>query len=540
LPVLVYNPQTSKIAQGSEPDPTVTSIYFDNPKFSLYTKKVTHDSNTPSLRLRWYGQLSDNPDVLFEKKVIKEGDVSEEQRFPIKDKYVQRFINGDYKMERSIARLEERFGEDSDRVKQFKESVNDIQSFIKDNQLQPVVRANYARTAFEIPGDDRIRISLDTNLAFIREDAIDAERPCRDPEDWHRNDIDSAYMEYPFSAIRKGEVNRFPFALLDIKIRGRKQHEWISDLMNSHLVKEAPKFSKFVHGVAELFEDYVNSFPFWLSQVETDIRRDPHKAFEQEQERKANAAADDLVVGSLFGPGASPARGSFSGRGNSFKPAKTSPVGTPLIGQSFKASSTPKVTADMTRVVKSKDPSKEDVAEEEDSDADDIQSDRRGFATLDGLRSLFPAFSTSRYATAHRASAEQLPPGVKKPEYWIKDQGPVRVEAKVWLANQRTFIKWQHVTVLLASLGLGLYNAAGVDNNIARALAVAYTLVAIFTGVWGWAIYMIRGHMIRTRSTKDFDAIIGPVIVCFGLAIALLLNFAFKVSFIFAFLDRLR
>ncbi|TID19893.1 Efflux pump [Venturia nashicola] len=529
LPVLVYNSQTSKIAQGSEPDPTVTSIYFDNPKFSLYTKKVTHEPDAPSLRLRWYGQLADNPDVLCEKKVIKEGDVSEEQRFPIKDKYVQRFINGEYKMEKTISRLEERFGAESDRVKQIKASVDDIQSFIKDNQLQPVVRANYARTAFEIPGDDRIRISLDTDLAFIREDAIDSERPCRDPEDWHRSDIDNAQMEYPFTGIRKGEVNRFPFALLEIKIRGRKQYEWITDLMNSHLVKEAPRFSKFVHGVAELFEDYVNSFPFWLSQVESDIRRDPHKAFEEEQERKATAAADDLVVGSLFGPGASPARGSFGGRGNSYKPAKASPIGSPPASQSFQPASTPKATADMTRVVKSKDSSREDAVEEADSDDDGVQASRRAYPQFDGLLSMFSSKnSSSKYARRHRAGNEHLPPGVQKPMYWIKDQGPVRVEAKVWLANQRTFVKWQHVTVLLASLGLGLYNAAGVDNKVARGLAVAYTAVAIFSGVWGWAIYMKRGRMIRTRSGKDFDSTFGPVVICGLLIVALLLNFGFK------------
>jgi len=56
LPVLVYNPQTSKVAEGSEPDPTVTSIYFDDPKFSLYSEKVNHDGKASSVRLRWYGQ----------------------------------------------------------------------------------------------------------------------------------------------------------------------------------------------------------------------------------------------------------------------------------------------------------------------------------------------------------------------------------------------------------------------------------------------------------------------------------------------------
>ena len=110
---------------------------------------------------------------------------------------------------------------------------------------------------------------------------------------------------------------------------------------------------------------------------------------------------------------------------------------------------------------------------------------------------------------------------------WIKDQGPVKVEAKVWLANQRTFIKWQHVSVLLASLSLGLYNAAGEGNNIARALAVV--CIAAFTLAWGYIMYMYRAKLIRERSGKDFDAITGPLVVCVGLAVALCLNFGFKV-----------
>lgn len=145
-----------------------------------------------------------------------------------------------------------------------------------------------------------------------------------------------------------------------------------------------------------------------------------------------------------------------------------------------------------------------------------------------GLKNLFPAFSTSKYAQSRR-SRTQLPPGVTKPENWIKDAGPVKVEAKVWLANQRTFIKWQHVSVLLASLSLGLYNAAGVDNNVARALAVVYTIVAVLTAAWGYGIYMWRLSLIQGRSGKDFDAITGPVVVCGGLIVALVLNFGFKV-----------
>lgn len=527
LPVLVYNPQTSKIAEGTQPDPSITSIYFDNPAFNLYSRKVDH-GEASSLRMRWYGQLKSRPEIFFEKKTVSEDDTSHENRFKTKEKYIQRFIEGEYKMEKQIQKLSNQAGADSSEAKRFKESVDEIQEFIKSHDLQPVLRANYTRTAFQVPGDDRIRISLDTDLAFIREDAIDSGRPCRDPESWHRTDIDNNELSYPFSSIRKGEVTRFPFALLEIKMRSsdRKRMEWVQDLMNSHLVKDAPRFSKFVHGVANLFEDYVNTFPFWLSEMETDIRRDPQQAFEEEQAKKRKERDDEFAVGSLLksGPGQS-----FGG-GN----AIISPVGSPSTS-TIKAKSPEErrisTLASVTSRSSAHMPTQTaDTVEEVDED----ESGVRNYGTTQPptatsrITDLLPSFSTSKYATARRNA--HLPPGVEEPSYWIKDAGPVKVEAKVWLANQRTFIKWQHVSVLLGSLGLGLYNAAGVDNNIARSLALVYTLVAVFTGAWGYGIYMWRQSLIYKRSGRDFDAVTGPVVVCVGLIVALLLNFAFKVK----------
>jgi hypothetical protein len=525
LPVLVYNPQSSKIAEGSQRDPTITSIYFDNPNFSLYTDKVNSKPDAASLRLRWFGQLNEKPEIMFEKKVIKKGDAAEEVRFPIKAKYVQAFLNDKYHMEKSIEKMEYRPNKNQEDVDKFKSAVTEIQSFVKEQKLQPVLRANYTRTAFQIPGDDRIRISLDTNLALIREDALDMDRPCRDPEDWHRRDIDNGNMEFPFRAIKKGEIHKFPYALLEIKVKGMKNHEWIEDLTNSHLVKESPRFSKFVQGVAKLFEDNVNTFPFWLSEVDNDIRKEPEKAFDEEQVRKRKAAEDDFAVGSLFGARASP----------SYRPSISSPVGTPAAGRSApkNASSAahsqpvtkpPVVGSHLSHVSQLQQENGDRPTEDIDSDEDD--GPQMGKAR--GLASLFPSFSTSKYARKQRSKI-QLPPGIRDPGVWIKDQGPVRVEAKVWLANQRTFIKWQHVSVLLASLSLGLYNAAGEGNNIARALAVVYTCVAAFTLAWGYGIYMYRMKLIKERSPKDFDAITGPLVVCVGLAVALCLNFGFKV-----------
>jgi SPX domain protein involved in polyphosphate accumulation/uncharacterized membrane protein YidH (DUF202 family) len=537
LPVLVYNPQTSKIAQGSQPDPSITSIYFDNPSFALYTRKVD-DGEASSLRLRWYGQLESKPPILVEKKTVTEEQRSKEGRFTIKEKYVQRYIKNEYHMEKQIKRVEDRAGADSTEAKNLKANVEEIQEFIKENDLQPVLRANYTRTAFQIPGDDRVRISLDTNLAFIREDAIDTDRPCRDPDSWHRTDIDGPPLEYPFSSIRKGEISRFPFALLEVKIKTEsKRSEWIQDLMNSHLVKDAPRFSKFAHGVSMLFEDYVNTFPFWLSEMEADIRRDPHQAFEEEQAKRRKEVEDEVAVGSLIRSTTSMSpmvQGKKSPRG------VISPVGSP--STAAQQSKSPRFASRKTsqlgtsvRSTAAAAPEQDNIAEEPDDDetGEHTHTATRDYGTLtsaSGLKSVFTsAFSTSKYAEHKRRG--KLPPGVEEPSFWIKDQGPVKVEAKVWLANQRTFVKWQHVSVLLASLSLGLYNAAGKDNNVARSLAIVYTVVAVFTALWGYGVYMWRSSLIQRRSGKDFDAVAGPVIVCIGLTVALILNFTFKVSF---------
>jgi uncharacterized membrane protein YidH (DUF202 family) len=127
-----------------------------------------------------------------------------------------------------------------------------------------------------------------------------------------------------------------------------------------------------------------------------------------------------------------------------------------------------------------------------------------------------------------------MPPTLEKPTHLIKDAGPVHVEAKVWLANQRTFIKWQHIAVLLASLSLGLFNAAGKQNKVALWLAIVYTIIAVFAGAWGWIMFNTRSRLIRERSGKDFDNLLGPIVVGVGLAVALCLNFGFKIRSITA------
>ncbi|KAI9374579.1 VTC domain-containing protein [Aspergillus egyptiacus] len=520
LPVLIYNPMSSKELESPANDPTITSLYFDNPQFDLYTQKVARSPEAGSLRLRWTGNLNEKPPIYVEKKIVTSENDSKEVRVQLKQKHVKEFLDGKYRLEKQVHRMEDMGNGEVEHAESLKRDVEEIQTFIKEHNLQPMLRANYTRTAFQIPGDDRIRISLDTNLALIREDCLDEQRPCRDPNDWHRNDIDDASMEYPFAAIRTGEIVRFPHGLLEIKLRGSAAHnsEWVKDLMVSHLVKEAPRFSKFVHGVAQLFEDNVNSFPFWLPELDKDIRRDPETAFHEEQERQAKHAEEDMAVGSFLG-------------------AKSSPSARPLVGSPItkftdvaEIPSRPRQPSQFT-MPPSKTPEQDrepqgERGRDEESEYQEQPAlpERQADVTQSRLAALFPSFSYNR----RKRTSVVLPPGVQEPAIWIKDSGPVRVESKVWLANQRTFIKWLHVSILLSSLSLGLYNAAGKHNDIARALSIVYTCFAIFAAAWGWYMHELRARLIRQRSGRDLDNTFGPIVVCIGLAIALVLNFAFK------------
>jgi SPX domain protein involved in polyphosphate accumulation len=187
--------------------------------------------------------LSDKPEINFEKKTVRESGDSEEIRFPIKEKYVQSFIKGDYQMEKSVQKLQGRQGKGSGAVEQFEKTVDEIRNFIREKSATGSESELYAHR-FQIPGDDMVRISLDTELALIRED-------CLIPKDLagtRKNGIGQILTrlkwKIPFGHKERRDL-ALSYAMLEIKVRDgarKRTTEWVADLMSSHLVKEAPRF----------------------------------------------------------------------------------------------------------------------------------------------------------------------------------------------------------------------------------------------------------------------------------------------------------
>jgi len=104
---------------------------------------------------------------------------------------------------------------------------------------------------------------------------------------------------------------------------------------------------------------------------------------------------------------------------------------------------------------------------------------------------------------------------------------PIRVEAKVWFANERTWLSYVNVCILLGTFSAALFNAS--NDSIAKNLAYAYALISMLTLCYAYTLYQQRVTMIRRRDPSHFDAIVGPVLICVVLFLAVLTNFILRV-----------
>ncbi|GME82817.1 unnamed protein product [[Candida] boidinii] len=93
LPVLIYNNFQDDDDEYTT-DPTITSLYFDNNHFELYNQKLLKNLNkTPSLRIRWTGNLNDQPELTIEKKTFDyDTGESNDVRLNLKEKNINDFI----------------------------------------------------------------------------------------------------------------------------------------------------------------------------------------------------------------------------------------------------------------------------------------------------------------------------------------------------------------------------------------------------------------------------------------------------------------
>ncbi|OXC66367.1 vacuolar transporter chaperone 1 [Cryptococcus neoformans] len=85
---------------------------------------------------------------------------------------------------------------------------------------------------------------------------------------------------------------------------------------------------------------------------------------------------------------------------------------------------------------------------------------------------------------------------------------PVRVEPKVFFANERTFLSWLHFAVVLGGLAVGLLN---FGDKVGKISAAMYTIIAMGVMLYALVIYQMRARAIRLRTGAPYDDRLGPV-----------------------------
>jgi SPX domain protein involved in polyphosphate accumulation len=235
----------------------ITSIYFDTPDLQLYHQRMERSEGSFLIRIRWYGDK--DKDVFIERKVHHEawiGELSTKQRFSIAEKLVNTFIKGQWDVRAAIEALQKK-GARSSEVRNFAALVNDVLHKFQNYDLQPMLRSQYVRTAFQFANSAAVRVSIDTNMVLSRERAKDGNWRATEP-----------------SAPEDSIV--FPYAVCEVKLqleRGQALPPWVANLMqhSSHM-ESIPKFSKYGHGICSLYGERARLEPYWLHQLNNDIR----------------------------------------------------------------------------------------------------------------------------------------------------------------------------------------------------------------------------------------------------------------------------
>ncbi|KAK7050854.1 vacuolar transporter chaperone [Paramarasmius palmivorus] len=564
LPVLVFNPD-----KEYEPkDSAITSIYFDNEDLELYLGRLEKTEGAEAIRLRWYGD-TDVKTIFVERKTHREdwtGEKSVKARFPIKEHLVNAFLKGEYTVDADFQELVKKGKKTQQEVDSMIQLANEVQYAILTKKLVPVMRTFYNRTAFQLPGDARVRISLDTELTMVREDNWDG-RP-RSGDNWRRTDIG---IDYPFEQLPPEDKELFKYGVLEVKLQtqlGQEPPAWVTELVQSHLVEAVPKFSKFIHGCATLLPSRVDLVPFWLPQMDTDIQKpdtgylsvierpagtsskgsstqvssgetspkakytEPLSEGEDDEEMDRAPAKDE---GKRIGLTDVQVAEATAYRERMLKERRQS---EPAIGKRAKhANGAPPVNGNTNEHDDDGDDEDEGDVDErtpflknKKSDQPIVQTQKTRALSIDPLApsSAFDktlkdrlrgelkgdANHTNGEADDGEESADdEAEPGPSNVDDrivsrdWRAPAGkrisvPVRVEPKVYFAAERTFLKWLNTAVFIGTIATTLLNFTHPDDSRGLISAALFTFCALLAIAYSAGIFVYRALRLRARRAE--------------------------------------
>jgi len=388
---------------------------------------------------------------------------------------VQLFQNT-YPIEQKRAAMEKK-GKTQQELDEWELLVREILQVMQTKQLVPTMRTQCMRTAFQIPFDDTVRISLDTNLCMISERGYDI----KGGKVWHRD---------PHKPLLNTEITRFPHAVLEIKLNlgpSGVTPKWVTDLQSSGLLYEVHKYSKFIHGCAALLPDEVRAVPYWIDDA--SIR-----------DSLVESGAEKILA---EGPSTDKSR-KAAGPGANQLYAHLLPFGT--IDEGKEKAATGRTKQHLPSASSYHKPTAHEFF------------DAPAIAEIDNHDPCCTRFNRFCCPSSEGEDGGFGPTSVQK------------IEPKIFFANERTFLHWLHAGVTLSTIATGILAFAAEEANSSWAHWYALALLPISLGFCAFAlhIFLVRNDKIKNRSPGRWDDPRGPFILGGTLILVLSVSFVIK------------
>ena len=417
---------------------------------------------------------------------------------------MQSVMNGTYDIDKAKQKMVKQ-GKTKEEIADWESLVTEITQAISTKVCVPTMRTQYMRTAFQIPFDATVRVSLDTNLCMISERGYDLENGKR----WYR---DAA------KPIANNEIARFPHAVLEIKLEvkeGQSTPQWVEELQvrgtlfiffffhfrilddaspssiqtkpnlpkNSGMLYEVHKFSKFIHGCATLLPDDVQAVPYWVDDVslkESIISSGAAHILAESGEGRRDGA----------GPGANQLYPHLLPHGTAAEHSANDEVSARTAAKKFVGDEREKLGTKYTNY------GLRDFDDESDDDYEDI-----GCCQASG--------SQGCYGWAGESSA---PTSIQK------------VEPKSFFANERTFVHWLHMGVVLSGVSSGIL-AFSEMGSLTAWYGLLLIPIAMFFCLYAMHTFLWRSERIRLRVPGRWDDPFGPLVLASTVAIIFTIYF---------------
>ncbi|KAI9273391.1 VTC domain-containing protein [Helicostylum pulchrum] len=485
-------------------DFSISNIYLDNDYNDTYLDRLADKKNVRAIKCKRYGSLL-NDCIYFENEshtTFYSSDISSKQRLKVDHSQLNDFHPSSLSSSASSPTEEI---DEKDAMDQSNETL--FAEFVKDpilySTLKPRLQCDYNRLSFKNHSTHEVglHVTLDTDIQFFK---------INNQESYFTNTNNTSVT--------------FPYAVLEVKLSTEIKLDdpllyWLNTFtQKSNLLQEVPNFTKYLQGTFQLTIDEKLSPPSW-----TDVFK---KGVDESIVREGLSRSRSLRP-LLNGK---PYRSTIPySLGNSLKErSRQSQQSAYRKSHSNNDHTSVSITPPETNKSASY---KVDMAEklEVTQQSHPIYSTKSSF--------LFSPTSSFTHRTPDSSNIILDQDGnpikytnqkLSKKKKKIFKLSTVKIEPKVFFANERTFISWLQFCALLLTVALNLLN---FGDHMSKVCGAIFLFIAMLLALYALARFQYRAWQLRTPTqTGRFDDIYGPAVLCVLVVAALIINFWLRFS----------